>query len=263
MNSAIFSVVIFVILSITIIILLTTFIITLARKFQIKHKEFEKSTEDIHQKHEQTMLQSYTDVQERTFEDISRELHDNIGQQLSLANFYMSSMDLSDKEKSFGQMEQLKSIIKNAMDDLSNLNKSVSNQVLASNGLIFAIDRSFDIMKNAGKFQVDFEVEGQSSYMSSESELMVFRIVQELLNNIIKHSQATSVKMKIVYEKKECLLFLQDNGKGMDTTKISSTGLGLKNIQKRIEMLKATYSCIAIPNEGTTIQIKIPLYDSQ
>ena len=79
MNDAIFSIVIFVILSITIIILLTTFIITLARKFQLKHKEFEKSTEDIHQKHEQTMLQSYTDVQERTFEDISRELHDNIG----------------------------------------------------------------------------------------------------------------------------------------------------------------------------------------
>jgi len=243
------------------IILLTTFIISLARKFQAKHKEFEKNTDDLNLNHEQTMLQSYTDIQERTFEDISRELHDNIGQQLSLANFYMSSIDLSDKEKSLDQLQDLKLIVANAMNDLSNLNKSISNQVLSSNGLIYAIDRELQLMRKAGNYEVNFEIEGQSTFMSSQSELMIFRVVQELLNNIIKHSQATLVKMQIAYKNNVFDLSLHDNGLGVDTSKIVSTGLGLGNIQKRIAMLKAQYACIPEPGRGTTITIKIPVYD--
>jgi signal transduction histidine kinase len=263
MNAAVTSIVVFVILSITIIIFLTSFIISLARKFQAKHKEFEKSTEDLNQSHEHTMLQSYTEVQERTFEDISRELHDNVGQQLSLANFYMQSMDLSDQNKSTTQLEDLKLIMTNAMKDLSNLNKSISNQVLTANGLIYAVERELQLMKNAGIHQVDLQVEGQSSFMNSNAELMLFRVIQELLNNIIKHAKATKVTMKVAYEKTGCTLMLHDNGLGIDTSKVTSSGLGLQNIQKRLSMIKATYRCEPIPRSGTSIHIYIPIYDEQ
>lgn len=255
------SIVVFVILSITMIILLNTFIISLARKFQANHKEFEKNTDDLNHNHEQSMLQSYTDTQERTFEDISRELHDNIGQQLSLANFYMSSIDVSDKKKLLDQLQDLKLIIGYAINDLSNLNKSISNQVLSSNGLIYAIERELQLMKKAGNYEVNFEVEGQTTYMSSQSELIIFRVVQELLNNIIKHSQATLIKMQIAYKNNLFDLSLHDNGLGIDTSSIVSTGFGLGNIQKRIAMLKAEYACTPEPGRGTTITIKIPVYD--
>jgi signal transduction histidine kinase len=263
MNAAIASIIVFVILSITIIIFLTSFIISLARKFQAKHKEFEKSTEDLNQSHEHTMLQSYTAVQEQTFEDISRELHDNVGQQLSLANFYMQSMDLSDQNKSTTQLEDLKLIMTNAMKDLSDLNKSISNQVLTANGLIYAVERELQLMKNAGIHQVDLQVEGQSSFMNSNSELILFRVIQELLNNIIKHAKATKVTMKVIYEKTGCTFILNDNGLGIDTSKVTSKGLGLQNIQKRLSMIKAIYRCEPIPGSGTSIHINIPIYDEQ
>jgi signal transduction histidine kinase len=263
MNAAVINIIIFVLLSITIIIFLTSIIISLAQKFQAKHNEFEKSTEDLNQSHEHTMLQSFTEVQERTFEDISSELHDNIGQQLSLANFYMQSIDLSDQNKSTTQLEDLKLIMTNAMKDLSNLNKSISNQVLTENGLIYAIERELQLMKNAGIHQVDFEVEGQSSFMDAKSELMMFRVIQELLNNIIKHANATLVTMKVAYEKTGCTIVLFDNGLGIDTSKVTSTGLGLQNIQKRLSMLKATYHSEPTPGLGTKLHINIPVYDEQ
>lgn len=255
------SIFIFVLFCITFLIFLTSFIISLARKFQNKHKAYEKSTDDLNQQHEQNMLQSYTEVQEQTLEDIARELHDNIGQKLSLANFCLNSMNIADIEKTSQQIGDLKIIVNDSIADLSNLNKSISNQILYSNGLIYALNREMILMKNIGNFETNFEVKGQSSFMSQASELMIFRVIQELLNNIIKHSKAKKVTMKIEYENGECNILLFDNGIGIDTSHIISDGLGLQNIQKRLSMLKATYTSIPKPGEGTTIHIKIPLND--
>lgn len=262
MNEAVISIIIFVLLSITIIIFLTTFIISLARKFQSKHKAYEKSTEDLQQQHEQTLLQSYTDVQERTFEEIARELHDNIGQKLSLVNFSLTSIDATDIERTGRQIEDLKSIVSDSMSDLSNLNKSISNQILQANGLIYAIERELELMKKTGNFDIVFDVNGPSTFMSPASELMIFRVIQELLNNIIKHSKAKNVRMKIAYKNNDCHIDLFDNGVGVDTSTIVSDGLGLQNINKRLTMLKATYTCIPKLGEGTTIHIKIPVNDA-
>ena len=116
----------------------------------------------------------------------------------------------------------------------------------------------------SGVFIPQLNVEGQPVKTNPQKELILFRIFQEVINNIIKHAAAKKVDIRIAFTEELLNITVIDNGKGFDTTPLSISdnpafGLGLRNMQNRARLIGADFSITSIPGTGTTINIQLPL----
>ena len=121
------------------LLLLISFIVSIAYKYQQKQNAYFKDIETLKSSHENTLLQSQLEIQEQTFQNISREIHDNIGQKLTLAKLYLNTLDFTDTDKSRLQVNNSVTIIGEAINDLSDLSHSMSSEIILTHGLINAL----------------------------------------------------------------------------------------------------------------------------
>ena len=113
--------------------------------------------------------------------------------------------------------------------------------------------------RSLGLFSIHFTTTGNQVYLDNNTELVLFRIVQEVLNNIVKHAAASSMTMHLHYDEVNLSIEINDNGKGFDQTK-NITGTGLQNIRKRTLLLNGNMEINSFENTGTEVKIKIPLH---
>lgn len=188
---------------------------------------------------------------------ISKELHDGLGG--SLAAIKLNLERIAGLEK--GDSKELEKIINQVGDackevriishDLSPL--SISNMVLSE-----ALDNLIGKFNITGKLSINLECfpHEEVNKVGEEVKNEIFRITQECLSNIVKHANASKVLVGILKEGSNLYLSIEDNGKGFDTT-IAKTGIGLKNIKARVDLLKGDISIDSKPGRGTAINIKI------
>jgi signal transduction histidine kinase len=125
-------------------------------------------------------------------------------------------------------------------------------------GLIPAISDLVKKINTSGKLNVDFDYDPNFEKLNETSEIAIFRIVQEILNNSIKHSQAKNMTIELKKMGTEILLLITDNGIGLDVSNIEkSKGIGWKNIHSRVAMLNGTIDIQSIKNSGTKIRITL------
>ena len=204
------------------------------------------------------MLQSQLEIQEQTFQNISREIHDNIGQKLSLVKLYFNTLNYSNSDKTALQVADSVNIISQAINDLSDLSRSLSSENILNNGLIHALKFEVAQLKNLGKYEVNFSTSDNSVFLNGQSELVIFRIVQEALNNIIKHAAADIINIELQYNSQLLTINIIDNGKGFKSNSISN-GIGLLNMKKRAKILNGNLVINSIPGVHTQIKIEIPV----
>lgn len=243
------------------LLLLISFIITIAYKYQQKQNAYFKEIETLKTSHENTLLQSQLEIQEQTFQNIAREIHDNIGQKLTLAKLYLNSFDFNDRETARQQVSDSVNIIGQSISDLSDLSRSMSSEIILNNGLIKALEAEIARLAKTGIYKINFSVTGNPVFMDSNTELVLFRIVQEALHNIVKHANATTIDINLHYTENLLAMQVSDNGSGVFVDE-NNIGTGLQNIKKRATMLKGNLSINSKPDIGTTIKIEIPLYEN-
>jgi len=241
-------------------LLLISFIITIVYKYQQKQNIYFKDLEMLKTSHENTLLQSQLEIQEQTFQAISREIHDNIGLKLTLAKLYLNTLPYTDINKVRLQIDDSVTIIGDAINSLRNISHSMSSEIILSNGLIKALELEAIQLGKPGLFAVNFSVTGSPVFMSDDTELVLFRMVQEALNNAVKHADATIININLDYNTTMITMEINDNGKGfyIDGTKY---GTGLQNIKKRADILKGRLTINSAEASGTKIKIEIPLYE--
>ena len=132
----------------------------------------------------------------------------------------------------------------------------LSNALLRS-GLAGAV-RDF-IQKIQGNIRIHLEINGLEERLESTTELIFFRIVQELMGNILKHSGASEVFIQILKEDTNLLLCVEDNGKGFDTSAANESGVGQRNIRSRVGFLHGTVEIDSAPGRGCSVVVRIPL----
>ncbi len=126
-------------------------------------------------------------------------------------------------------------------------------------GLVAAIKQEVSWLIRCGFRNVEFEENGYSlETADSEKDLFIYRLVQEALNNIIKHAEADTVSIRISFEKQNMLLTIGDNGKGFDITDEQNNGMGLANMRKRLVLLNGNMQIESATNKGTNISFSIP-----
>ena len=211
----------------------------------------------------QELLQSQLEIQEQTLHKISQEIHDNIGQVLSLAKLTIGTIDPNQPEGIQQRVNDSRNLVGKAIHDLRDLSRSMNTAYISEMGLLRSIEYEVEMIRKTGKYNIVLNVDGKPVKLDGQKELILFRIIQEVLNNILKHADAKTVTIQVSYEPQHFSITITDDGKGFDITlldngKNSTFGLGLRNMQNRAQLVGASFSLASIPGKGTTVSISLP-----
>jgi two-component system NarL family sensor kinase len=232
--------------------------------YQKKQSIFQNQLETIKDNYEKELLRSQLEMQEQTFQFISREIHDNIGQFISLAKLYLNTLDLNDRESTVEKVFQSTELLTKALDDLRDLSRSLSSELIQNAGLIKAIEIQVMQLQKTGKYHILMDIQGNYQYLDEQREIILFRILQESINNIVRHANAQEIIILLSYLTTHVKLYIQDNGNGFDSDinlpgyykKNATSGIG--NMLKRAKMIEAELSINSKRGGGTAICITVP-----
>jgi len=254
------------------IIILTTFIVSLygfliyrtIQNYNAKSLALQLKLEELKFKQEKMILQTEIEIQEQTFQFISMEIHDNITQVLSLAKLHLNCLELTRNAENITRLENSKDLISKSLIDLSNLSKSLDSDIIESHGLIHAVEYEIERWKKFSKNTINLEVSTSVQLMDKQKELLIFRIIQEALSNVMKHAEATLLNVHIQKDGENLVITVRDNGNGFDSAKVyenkkAGQMAGLKNMRQRAESLKGELEIISFPGKGSNIVVSIPL----
>jgi len=230
--------------------------------YSYNRKQRENLTEQINLKTQfsQILLQSQLEIQEQTLKNIGEEIHDNIGQVLSLAKLNLNMLPTVSDEATQQKITNTKELVSKAIVDLRGLSRSLDTDFIQDLGLQQAIEYELDMIRKTGTHNTVLEVEGVAFRFDKQKELIAFRIVQEVFNNIIKHAKANKIFVKANYETDNLQLTVIDNGQGVDLSPLnendhSSFGLGIRNMHNRAKLIGADFNMSSTLGKGTEVKI--------
>lgn len=248
--------------TIVFVALTITFVFTLLF-YQKRRFLHAKQMAEVQQKFNEQLLQSQLEIQEQTLKNISQEIHDNIGQVLSLVKLNINTMNIQKPEDLQEKITDSKMLLVKAIQDLRDLSKSLDADQISTIGLLRAIETELNFLRKAG-IQASLDIAGKPYRPDTQKELILFRIAQEVLNNIIKHAAASHIEAGFHFEEHQLRLIVSDNGKGFNLAALhenenSTFGLGLRNMQSRARLIGADFSITSTPGNGTTVTITLPV----
>ncbi len=254
---------------ITIAIVLSTFVFALAPLFLILYvKEFNRrkrlNREErllMKERFEAELLRTHVEVQEQTMQRIAHELHDNIGQLLSLTTLTLSSIQIKDPVRSAEKISNSISLVNKSIKELRDLAKLLHGEPILRAGLADTIQHEVNQLEKAGIYQIRTMNKLTKGKMPpSDKDLIFLRLLQEIFNNIIKHSQATFIEIEVAYHAPLLHLMVRDNGVGFDyeVARLQSSGMGFQSIHQRVHLVKGFLQVSSSPGQGSQISIQIP-----
>lgn len=227
----------------------------------IEQQKLEKALKD----YELNSIDMMLEGQEKERQRIANDLHDNLGSmlatlKLNFENLKLRKMELREEEnKLYDRTDEL---IEEAYQKVRRLAHAKNAGVFASEGLIPAIQKLAEKISIPGKLQLQVIAFGFKERLENSLEIAIFRTVQELSTNIIKHSQATEATVHLTDHGDNINIIIEDNGVGFDRKNIDTAdGMGLQNIKKKIVQLGGNFEIDTTPGKGTTIIIDIPVND--
>ena len=249
----------FLLIATLLVCLMAGFILTILFLYRNKQIAYEEKIINIQANYEKTLLKTKLEIQEQTFQNISREIHDNISLSLTLAKLHLNTLNWAETEKTEEKVATSIELLTNSIAELSDISKSLNADIIIQHGLLKAIDDELHHIRQIDLFSIDFELSGSPIYMDNQKELIIFRIIQESFNNIIKHAQAQHTKLILHYEMATLIITITDDGMGFDTKLLGvNRQAGLKNMETRIKILKGEMHINSKHGKGTVLVFKIP-----
>lgn len=244
-----------------VLIILAVFLLIFLLFFLNKKKKLFKEKLLMQQQFQAELLQTQFEVQEQTRKTLAADLHDNIGQVLSLTNVTLASINSDDKEKTKQKIADAQDLVTRSVRELRQLAKIIHGEQLIKQGLVQTIEQEITWLQRNGHYKVEFIHEMPDAETSNiDKDLFIYRLLQESLNNIIKHSGATLITIRLSYADASLQLMVSDNGIGFnaDEKMKQQGGLGLSNMQKRVALLHGSMHVDSSENKGSSISFIIP-----
>ena len=235
------------------------FVISFVVRYKRRQELYRQEKKELHYQFQQEILKTQLEIQEETLKAISQEVHDNIGQILSLAKLNLGTVDFMNPDMASQKVSESKQLLTKAIKDLRNLAHSLHSDHIVDIGLLNAIEKSLQIIDKSGTCNTYFTTEGNYDKIDPQKELILFRIVQESINNILRHAQAKTMVVKLVYAAEKLTLIISDDGNGFDIApNKENIGLGIKNMHNRANLIGADFKIESSPGKGTTILVSLP-----
>lgn len=245
------------------VMLLAGFITTLLYLYQRKQLAFRKEMEQVKLNHEKTLLQVELEGREQTLKHISREIHDHISLNLTLSKLHLHSMNPPETQQAREKLSLATELITEAIQNLRDIAHRMDADPVRSGGLLKALEDEIERVRRIGKIRIRLEVLGSPQFMEASRELTLFRILQETLNNILRHARARNIHVNLAYRGGLVRMEISDDGVGFDLPADGNfpqgKGAGLRNIRHRAAILEGRLQIRSAPGEGTCLMITVPL----
>lgn len=252
---------------VTVALLLFALLLLLYFRQRFKHtrlmayneqKQHDERINNLLSTQETKALESMVQGQENERKRLAQELHNHFGSLLATIKVNLSAID----EKVISNHHTLTTLVDQACTDIRNLSHSMNMGIADNFGLVPALKELTLYLQQANGLEVEFSASMNQEQMSAENEIIIYRIVQELVSNVLKHAEASKLSILLTCFDKEFLIniLVQDNGKGFDIQKTqkNNSGMGLKSLRKMIAGLHGNIIFDSHPASGTTVNIDLP-----
>jgi signal transduction histidine kinase len=212
------------------------------------------------QNQQEEIIKNTIQSQENERKRIARDLHDEVGAMLSVVKLTVGRIE---KKAEGGKAKELATETKTYLDDVILQVRRISRSLLPPSleklGLYFALEELANWVNKSDQLAIECWKSGEQFRFDSKQELAVFRIVQELVNNAIKHAEASHILIDIRFAKQLVAVVVADDGKGFSPEDKMQTGLGLRNLESRSEMANAKFKMKSSPGKGTRAIIALQI----
>jgi signal transduction histidine kinase len=248
-----------IILTSIIFLVLVSFIVSFILIYHRRKIRHVNEIAAIQYSYKQTLLQSQLEIKEQTLQHLAHELHDNLGQVASLVKINLTTLSLEDTNKASQKIEETKELVRQLITDLKSLSLSLNSDRVAHLGLVKGLENEVDRLNKIGLMQASLEQHGSSPNLDYNTTIILYRMMQEILNNTAKHSKAKRVVISLHQTENLFTLVCADDGVGFDwEEKMKSGGSGLINLQARAKLIHAQLHVQSAAGSGTKTSIALP-----
>ncbi len=225
--------------------------------YQRRRFQFKEELLHMQQQYNEALLQSQLETHEATLHQISEEIHDNIGQLLSSTKMLLgiTERNLDSIPDTLKTAEQT---LGKAIQDLRSLSKSLNKEWLHQFNITENLKTEVERINASHAIQAEYFTSTSFLPLQAEAQVMLFRIVQEALQNSIKHANAQHIVVRTLFSHEQITVTIDDNGTGMKETEQSLSGVGMMNMQHRTRLLGGTIVWHPLP-QGTQVFITLPV----
>ena len=241
-----------------VIFVLVAFVIIFFIAFQKRKNKFLLDQIKAEKKFEKELVNSQLEIQEQTLKNIAWELHDNVGQLLSVTNIQLSMLLQTTPEENHSQITETKEVVAETIQGVRSLSKILNTDVVQKNGLVTSLEIELERFNRLKFLEASFHINGEIIIIKNEHEILIFRILQEFLSNVMKHAKANKLSVDLDYNNDYLLIKAEDDGVGFDMLEKTDSS-GMQTMKGRAELLKAEFSIISKIGDGTKLTLKYPI----
>jgi len=240
------------------VILLIVVIIIIFSIFQRRKEKFLFEQKEAEQRFEDEIIKSQLETQEQTLQNISWELHDNVGQLLSVAKMQLNMLEpeVANGQKSI--LDETGEIISKSLQEIRSLSKLLNPETVKNMGLKEAIELELQRFNRLKFLEAHLNIIGDEIAIDKKEEIILFRILQEFFSNSIKHAKATKLDVTLSYTTENLIITAQDFGVGFDKDTIEN-GSGLINMKSRAKLINTGFSLTSEKDKGVSLILTYPL----
>ncbi|MGH1383125.1 sensor histidine kinase [Kordia sp.] len=242
--------------SMVLLILLITVIILFVF-FQKRKLKFILEKKEAEKQYMEEIAKSQIEIQEQALQNMSWELHDNIGQLLSVARMHINILGTQLTEENKEKLDDISEIVGKSLQEIRLLSKTMNTEIIQNMGLIKSIEVELDRFNKLNFLVATLQTHGEERSLDIKEEIILFRILQEFFSNAIKHSKAKSLEVTLNFESDRLIILAQDDGVGFEEGEIEK-GSGLINMKSRAAIINAEFAMKSAKNKGVSLTLSYP-----
>jgi two-component system NarL family sensor kinase len=248
------AIVFYVVVGTFILLAIGFFMVLFLLLYNRKHKQFELQRSEAEKAFNNALFQAKYEIRESTLKDIGRELHDNIGQTASLIKIHLHSLESQTDDKK-EDLDLVKELTRSLILDIKTLSRDLIRQKPLELGIWASLIRDVERINASRVIQVLSDIKSDLPGLDADTEIILYRMTQEIFQNILKHSDATTVFVSVSISSGRLLMSFCDNGKGFEVSEAGSKGSGLANLAERAAAIGAILEITSVKKQGTQIRI--------
>lgn len=252
-----------IIISTLLLIVLGGVIIYFLYAYQRKGFKHQAELSSLEEGFNKTLLLSKLEIQEQTLNHIAKELHANISHLTSIININLGVYIQENPGERSDQIRETKSLVKQLMAEIKRISLTLNTEHIGKAGFLKMLEKELDRLVKTGRYLVKYSQNGVPFRLSGEKEIILFRLCQEILNNVVKHAKCSEIIVQVSYEHKYIYLYFEDDGLGFDLTSAlenaaNNNSTGLSNIYNRSRQISGEVIINSSPGKGSNVMVKIP-----
>lgn len=247
-----------------VLLLMALFGVSFILYYHRRQRQSLREKQELQQTFQRELLQTQIETQNQTLLQVAEELHDHIGQLLTVVKMRLNGLeDEQLHPETRHAIEQARELVGTIITDVRSMVKTLDHNAVERFGLLPSLTLELQRIERMGRVRAQLLTSGEPYALEKQAEIVLMRMAQESLNNALKHSHARLLTVTVDYQASTFVLSVADDGQGFDPHYVAKrpaeqAGLGLSNLQRRAELLGGTCLIQSRPGQGTRVAIQIP-----